>query len=72
MITIGLFFIAACTVLLVVSSHSTLLINETIKNISQIVLGIASGLFLVGLFLYIKDYKKITLNKKKKGLCIST
>lgn len=64
MITIGLFFIAACTVLLVVSSHSTLLINETIKNISQIVLGIASGLFLVGLFLYIKDYKKITLNKK--------
>ena len=32
MITIGLFFIAACTVLLVVSSHSTLLINETIKT----------------------------------------
>ena len=64
MIAAGLFLIPACIVLLIVSSHSTLLINETIKGIVQFVLGIATGLFLVGLFFYIKRRKKIKLNIK--------
>lgn len=64
MISVGLFIIPACIVILIISSHSTLLINETIEGIVQFVLGVATGSFLVGMFFYIKRRKKTKLNIK--------
>lgn len=64
MITISSLFIPGFIVLLIIGSHSTLLINETLIGIIQFLLGISVGVFLVGLVFYIKRRKKIKLNIK--------
>lgn len=65
MIVISSLFIPCCIVLLIISSHSTLLINDTITGIIQFLLGVLTGVFVVGMVLTIKRKYSIEFKSKK-------
>ncbi len=65
MMVISILFIPGLIVLFVISNHSMLLINETLRTVIQFLLGITCGLLLVGAWLFIKRKNNYHFNFKQ-------
>ena len=68
MMIISALFIPGFIVLLIIGNHSSLLINQTIKTIVEVLLGISTGLFIAGAWLFFKRKKKHSISVKKTVL----
>ena len=62
---ISLLFIPGLISALIVASHSNALVTSFLENVAIVTLGLCIGLFLVGIYLYIRRRKARTIRPKK-------